>query len=97
MDCVVAHVDDIVGIPIELSHPDGQLELFPEQLNMSLYPLHLLKSQVFSSIKTFLCNYSCVHCVRMNMAHFETSTSCGPMCDWSPEQNIRENQVLVSL
>ena len=54
MDCVVAHVDDIVGIPVELSHPDGQLELFPEQLNMSLYPLHLLKSQVFSSIEAFL-------------------------------------------
>ena len=50
VDCVVAHVDDIVGIPVELSHPDGQLELFPQQLNMSLYPLHLLKSQVFASI-----------------------------------------------
>ena len=54
VDCVVAHVDDIVGIPVELSHPDGQLELFPEQLNMSLYPLHLLKSQVSSSIEAFL-------------------------------------------
>ena len=54
MDCVVAHVDDIVGIPVELSHPDGQLKLVPEQLNMSLYPLHLLKSQVFSSIEAFL-------------------------------------------
>ena len=54
VDCVVAHVDDIVGIPIELSHPDGQLELFPEQLNMSLYPLHFLKSQVFSLIEAFL-------------------------------------------
>ena len=30
VDGVVAHLDVVVGVPVELRHPDGQLELFPE-------------------------------------------------------------------
>ena len=38
MDSVIAHLNLVVGIPVKLGHPDGQLELLPEQLNMPLYP-----------------------------------------------------------
>ena len=38
VDGVVAHLDVVVGVPVKLRHPDGQLELLPEQLNISLYP-----------------------------------------------------------
>ena len=38
VESVVAHFNLVVCIPVKLRHPDGQLELFPEQLNVSLYP-----------------------------------------------------------
>ena len=38
VDGVVAHLDIVVCVPVELRHPDRQLELLPEQFNILLYP-----------------------------------------------------------
>ena len=38
MQRVVAHVHVVVGVPVELGHPDGKIELLPEQVHVALNP-----------------------------------------------------------
>ena len=52
MDTVVAHFNLIVRVPVKLSHPDGQPKLFPEQLNVSLYPgIHVARYHVYPTLE----------------------------------------------
>ena len=38
MQRVVAHVHVVVGVPVELGHPDGKIELLPQQVHVALNP-----------------------------------------------------------
>ena len=38
VDGVVAHWNIILGVPVKLCHPDGQLELLPQLVHILLHP-----------------------------------------------------------
>jgi len=38
---VVAHVHVVIGVPIKLGHPDGKIELLPQQVHVALNFHHI--------------------------------------------------------